>query len=127
LRDGEEFVITTEKRIGNENTASTSYTDFARDVKADDRVLLADGSVELRVISTDGVAARCLIVSGGIIADRKGINLPGVQVSTPSLTKKDKEDLLFGLDAGVDFVALSSSDVSPPKLPSQTYSPSGSV
>jgi pyruvate kinase len=107
LRDGEEFVITTEKCIGNEQIASTSYTDFARDVKAGDRVLLADGSVELRVISTDGVAARCLVVSGGIVSDRKGINLPGVQVSTPSLTKKDNEDLAFGLEAGVDFVALS--------------------
>jgi pyruvate kinase len=69
--------------------------------------LLADGSVRLRVISTDGIAARCEVVSGGPISSRKGINLPGVAVSTPSLTRKDKADLQAGLDAGVDFVALS--------------------
>ena len=107
LSDGAEFIITTEKCTGNEKTASTSYSEFARDVKSGDRVLLADGSVELQVIASDEVAARCKVVSGGWIGDRKGINLPGVQVSTPSLTRKDKEDLLFGLEAGVDFVALS--------------------
>jgi pyruvate kinase len=76
-------------------------------VKAEDRVLLADGSVELRVVSTDNVSACCEVVTGGPISDNKGINLPGVAVSTPSLTKKDVSDLRAGLAAGIDFVALS--------------------
>ena len=70
-------------------------------------MLVADGSVELRVLETDGVTAYCEVVRGGPISDSKGINLPGVQVSTPSLTKKDIADLRFGLDLGVDMVALS--------------------
>ncbi len=107
LPDGAEFIITTEKCVGNVEKASTSYTEFARDVKTGDRVLLADGSVELQVLVSDGVAAKCKVISGGWIGDRKGINLPGVQVSTPSLTRKDKEDLQFGLELGIDFVALS--------------------
>jgi pyruvate kinase len=107
LENGTIFTLTTEVVLGNERMASTSYLEFARDVKPGNSVLLADGSVRLRVISTDGVAAKCEVVSGGRVGDRKGINLPGVAVSTPSLTKKDKADLQFGLDEKVDFIALS--------------------
>jgi pyruvate kinase len=107
LHTGTAFTITTQPMVGNERIASTGYADFAVDVKPGDRVLLADGSVELRVVETDGVSARCEVVSGGIVSDRKGINLPGVQVSTPSLTRKDMADLQFGIDQGIDLVALS--------------------
>lgn len=107
LKNGSVFTLTTEQVLGNEKIASTSYTEFARDVKPGNTVLLADGSVRLRVISTDGIAARCEVVSGGPVSNRKGINLPGVAVSTPSLTRKDKADLQFGLEEGVDFIALS--------------------
>lgn len=107
LETGSEFVITVEDALGNSKRASTSYSDFANDVREGDRVLLADGSVELQVLSSDGVSARCRVVSGGWVGDRKGINLPGVQVSTPSLTRKDMVDLQAGLEAGIDFVALS--------------------
>jgi pyruvate kinase len=107
LETGGMFTITTEPVMGTVETASTTYTDFAKDVKPGDRVLLADGSVELKVVKVEGSAVRCQVISGGPISDRKGINLPGVQVSTPSLTKKDMADLRFGLEAGVDMVALS--------------------
>src|ERR1019366_9173199 len=72
-----------------------------------DRILLADGSIELVALSSDGTSVRTRVVSGGPIGDHKGINLPGVQVSIPSLTEKDLADLHFGLTAGVDMVALS--------------------
>ena len=101
------FSITIEQVIGTAQRASTSYKDFVRDVKPGDRVLLADGIVELRVIETTATDAICDVVSGGPVTDRKGINLPGVEVSTPSLTKKDREDLRFGLELGIDFVAIS--------------------
>jgi pyruvate kinase len=107
LKNGCVFTITTEQVTGNEKIASTSYAEFARDVKPGNSVLIADGAVRLRVLSTDGVAARCEVVSGGMVSNRKGINLPGVAVSTPSLTRKDKADLAFGLEEGVDFIALS--------------------
>jgi pyruvate kinase len=107
LQNGQTFTITTEQVMGNDKIASTSYTEFARDVKPGNNVLIADGSVKLRVLSTDGVAARCEVVIGGPVSNRKGINLPGVAVSTPSLTKKDKADLQFGIEENVDFIALS--------------------
>ncbi|QOY85510.1 pyruvate kinase [Paludibaculum fermentans] len=115
LLPGAEFVITTEDVIGNTEGASTTYKDFARDVKSGDRVLLADGALELIVIDCDGIRARCRVVRGGVIKDKKGINLPGVQLSTPSMTRRDMENMLAGLSVGVDLVALSfvrrSSDV----------------
>jgi pyruvate kinase len=107
LATGSRFTLTTEPVTGNCQRASTSYAELAKDVKPGDRVLLADGSIELRVLAANGIAAECEVVSGGPISDRKGINLPGVQVSTPSLTRKDIADLRFAIEQGVDMVALS--------------------
>jgi pyruvate kinase len=107
LEDGSLFTLTTQPVEGTSEIASTSYPEFARDVKPGNRVLLADGTLELEVLSTDGIAVRCRVVHGGWISDRKGINLPGVAVSTPSLSKKDVADAHFGVEQGVDFFALS--------------------
>src|SRR3569833_1467008 len=107
LAEKSEFTITTEPVQGTCENASTNYEAFARDVKPGDSVLLADGSVQLRVLHTDGTAAICEVLNGGFVNDRKGINLPGVYVSTPSLSKKDVADAHFGIEQGVDFFALS--------------------
>src|SRR3954451_16626152 len=107
LDDGAKFTITTQPVEGTAEVGSTNYADLARDVKAGDPVLLADGSVQLRVQSTDGVSVKCVVEHGGAISDRKGINLPGVTISTPSLSKKDIADAHFGVEHGVDFFALS--------------------
>jgi pyruvate kinase len=107
LEDGATFTITTQPVEGNAEVASTSYGEFAHDVKPGDPVLIADGLVRLRAVSTDGVAVRCVVEAGGAISDRKGINLPGVNISTPSLSKKDISDAHFGVEQGVDFFALS--------------------
>jgi pyruvate kinase len=107
LRTGAHFTITTDEMLGDETCASTTYAGFADDVKAGDRVLLNDGCVTLRALSNDGTAVKFDIVSGGPIGDQKGINLPGVRVSAPSMSQKDLEDLRAGLSAGVDYVALS--------------------
>ena len=104
LQEGSLFTITSEQIEGNGERASTNYADFGRDVKAGDTVLLADGAIELRVLETDGVAAGCEVINGGTISDRKGINLPGVHVSTPSLSKKDISDAHFGVEQEVDFL-----------------------
>jgi pyruvate kinase len=107
LRTGATFTITTEPIVGDCEKASTGYNRFAQDVQPGDRILLADGVAELRAVASDGVAVRTEVVSGGVIGDHKGINLPGSIISIPSLTEKDLADLHFGLNAGVDFVALS--------------------
>ena len=107
LANGEPFEISTEECLGNNQRASTVSQNFARDVSPGDRVLIADGTVALRVRSTDGVSAHCVVHAGGWIGDKKGINLPGVNVSTPSLTRKDMADLQWGIENKVDFVALS--------------------
>jgi pyruvate kinase len=107
LKTGDTFTITTEKVTGTAEIASTGYVNFARDVKPGDRILLADGAVELRAVANDETSVRTEVVAGGVIGDHKGINLPGVQVSIPSLTEKDLNDLHFGLCQGVDLVALS--------------------
>jgi pyruvate kinase len=107
LETGSKFTITTDQLLGTCERASTGYSRFARDVKAGDRVLLADGSVELRAIESDGTCVHTEVVHGGPIGDHKGINLPGVKVSIPSLTEKDLADLHFGLNSGIDLFALS--------------------
>jgi pyruvate kinase len=107
LEEGAAFTITTQPVEGTAEMASTGYPEFARDVKRGDTVLLADGTIQLEVVAADGVMARCKVVRGGWISDRKGINLPGVHVSAPSLSKKDVADAHFGVEQGVDFIALS--------------------
>ncbi|HEY2013291.1 MAG TPA: pyruvate kinase [Bryobacteraceae bacterium] len=107
LSTGSSFAITTEPVTGTPECASTGYANFARDVRPGDRILLADGAIELRAVECDGNAVRTVVVCGGAISDHKGINLPGVRVSSPSLSEKDLADLSFGLAAGIDLVALS--------------------
>jgi pyruvate kinase len=107
LESGSRFVLTTDEVLGNSHRASTTYKELPSDVKPGDRILLADGSVELRVASASATDVICEVISGGRVGDRKGINLPGVSVSAPSLTSKDLADVRWGLEAGVDMVALS--------------------
>jgi len=107
LKEGAEFVITTRPVEGSAARASTTYAGLARDVKAGDRILLADGMLQLDVVQSDGIEARCRVVAGGPVSDHKGINLPGVDLDIPALTEKDQDDLAFGVKAGIDFVAIS--------------------
>jgi pyruvate kinase len=107
LESGARFTLTVQPVEGNAERASTTYKDFVRDLKADNRVLLADGTVELRVVDKTETDVVTQVVHGGMICDRQGINLPGTEVSASSLSKKDIADLRFGLEAGIDFVALS--------------------
>ncbi len=107
LEEGSRFSITIHTVTGTAELASTTYQHLARDVSPGDRVLLADGNLELCVLETDGACVVTKVVCGGTISDRKGINLPGVKLSTPSLTEKDIADLEFALAHKVDFLALS--------------------
>src|SRR5574341_19788 len=98
LREGAEFVISTRlEEEGSAARASTTYDGLARDVKAGDRLLVADGMIQLDVLQADGVEVRCRVVAGGVVSDHKGINLPGVDLDIPALTDKDQDDLAFGV------------------------------
>jgi pyruvate kinase len=83
------------------------YEHLAKDVRPGDRILLDDGALELVVLGTDGDRVSCEVVRGGIVRSRKGVNLPGVAVSAPSLTDKDKADLAIAVEGDADYVALS--------------------
>ncbi len=107
LQAGQTFTITTLPAPGDVNLASTTYAALATDVSVGDNVLIDDGNVRLRVEATDGVKVRCTVLEGGKISNHKGINLPGVRVSAPSMSEKDREDLRYALQLRVDFIALS--------------------
>jgi len=105
---GAELTITTEGEVqGDEKLVSTTYVHLAEDVKPGDRLLIDDGLLELKALSTDGVRVRAEVVEGGTLGENKGINLPGVALRTEAMSDKDKADLAFGLAHGVDVVALS--------------------
>lgn len=109
LKEGAELKITTDEAVvGTAALISTTYAHLSADVNPGDRILLDDGLLELRVTSTDKKSLVATeVVHGGILKNNKGINLPGVALRAEALTPKDREDLLFGIKAGVDFVALS--------------------
>lgn len=92
---------------GDATRISTTYETIAQDVKSGDVVLIDDGNLELKVVETDGKTVKAQVVFGGMLKSRKGMNLPNTAISAPSLTPKDKADLLFGIEQGVDWVALS--------------------
>ena len=101
------ITITTRDIVGNGQVIPTTYQALPLDVKVGDRILLDDGLLELRVVSTNSTDVQCLVIHGGVLGEHKGINLPGVVVSTPALTEKDRDDLQFGIQHGVDYIALS--------------------
>lgn len=109
LVEGKELAITTDESVlGTQELVSTTYPHLASDVNVGDRILLDDGLLELKVIATDKKQLiRTEVVHGGTLKNNKGINLPGVALRADALTPKDREDLVFGLKAGVDMVALS--------------------
>lgn len=107
LVPGSTLRITSEEIVGDSHRVSTTYPDLPRDVKAGDRILVSDGLIALRVVETSAHEVTTEVVDGGLLKERQGINLPGVNVSAPAITDKDAEDLAFGLAQSVDFVALS--------------------
>lgn len=107
LVKGEEVTITTAEILGENGVIPTIYRDLPRDVRPGSRILLDDGLLELKVSMVQGEDVLCIVVSGGILKNNKGINLPGVKVSAPSLTEKDRLDLEFCLHVDIDYIALS--------------------
>jgi pyruvate kinase len=107
LKAGASLTLTSDDVIGNMLLVHVTYPGLAKEVQRGDRILLSDGLIELRVEAARGHEVRCLVVNGGELGERKGVNLPGVKLRVGAMTAKDYEDLAFGLELGVDYVALS--------------------
>lgn len=106
LHDDETVVLAPEEDA-RDGEIPTTYAELAGDVSAGNRILLADGFMELRVETVDSPRVVCRVIRGGVLEESKGMNLPAVRVSAPSLTQKDLDDLEHVIDAGVDYVGLS--------------------
>jgi pyruvate kinase len=108
LVKGARIAITTDTTVeGTAELISTTYEPLPRDTKAGDQILLDDGNLELRVLAVSEGRVECEVVDGGPLRSHKGMNLPGVALSTPALTEKDRRDLVFGIQHQVDYVAMS--------------------
>ena len=106
LRRGEEFHLTTQILVGDERKASVTYPSLPQEVRAGDRILIADGMIELQVVEAEGQNIRCKVIVGGVLTSNKGLNFPTGTILASAFTEKDQEDLLFGIKNGVDFVGL---------------------
>ena len=109
LSKGDPFILTSRLLPGTQSISSVTYEPLAREVPAGATILLDDGRVEMVVESVDRESGNlhCRVVVGGVLSNNKGVNFPGVYLSIRALTDKDRKDLVFGLDQGVDWVALS--------------------
>src|SRR6476620_12281736 len=106
LEPGADFLITTREIPGDVTKVSTTYQGLPNDVKGGDCLLLDDGLLQLEVIAVDGKDVHTRVMVGGVLKNNKGINLPGVKVSAPALTEKDRRDLEHGLRTGDADVAV---------------------
>jgi pyruvate kinase len=107
LKTGSVVTITPEDAPGTATRISTTFPDLARELSPGARILLSDGLIELRVRGSRGKDIQCEVINGGMLGEHKGINLPGLALSIPALTEKDRKDLEFGIAHGVDAVAFS--------------------
>ncbi len=107
LAKGSVFRLTSEDVLGDNSRSSISYKNLIDDVTIGTRILLDDGLIELKVTQIDRPDIVCQVVNGGIVSDKKGVNIPGLQLSMPYISDKDREDIIFGLKTGFDFIAAS--------------------
>ncbi|MFY9273042.1 MAG: pyruvate kinase [Thermacetogeniaceae bacterium] len=115
LKEGSQVVITTEDILGDEKRFSITNRTLPQIVAAGNTIMIADGMLQLEVISTTDTEILCKVITGGELGNQKNVNVPGVSLDLPSLTEKDIDDINFGIEQGVDFIAASfvrrSSDV----------------
>jgi pyruvate kinase len=107
LRRDAGVTITTRRVPGNARLISTNFPALPREVRANSRILLNDGLIELRVVRISGRDVACHVINGGVLGEHQGINLPGIPLRISALTAKDRADLAFGIEHGVDYIALS--------------------
>ena len=107
LEEGSKFIITMADVIGNKEMCTVSYKGLAEDVVEGDTILIDDGLVGLKVENVVGEEIHCVVENSGIVKNHKGVNVPGVKVNLPAITEKDRSDIEFGIEQGIDFIAAS--------------------
>ena len=107
LKAGEQFTLTTEEIEGDESKVSITYVGLVQDVDAGRVILIDDGLIELKVVGKSEKEIFCEVINGGELGERKGVNVPNVAVRLPAITEKDKDDIRFGVEQGIDFIAAS--------------------
>lgn len=107
LETGSAFTLTIEDITGDENKVSITYKGLVDDVNKGSKILIDDGLIGLEVVSKTDKEILCIVINGGELGEKKGVNVPNVPVRLPAITEKDKEDIKFGVEQGVDFIAAS--------------------
>ncbi len=107
VKEGDEVILTSDDVKGTREKVSTSYKNLPHDIIPGNPVLINDGLIKLEVTGISGNDVRCRVVNGGLMQSRKGINLPGTNLSIPLITEKDRKDIEFGINNGADFFAMS--------------------
>ncbi len=107
LKDGENIAITSKETLGNEKLLYINYPYLLQNINVGERILIDDGAIELKAIDKKDDKLICSIIHGGYLSNHKGVNFPDSTLKVSPLTEKDKKDVLFGIERGVDFIALS--------------------
>ncbi|KHF36483.1 Pyruvate kinase [Paenibacillus sp. P1XP2] len=107
LVQDEYITLTTEEILGDKDRISITYKDLPNDVEVGSTILIDDGLIGLTVVGIEGTEIKCRIVNGGTIKSKKGVNVPGVAISLPGITEKDANDIVFGIEQDIDFIAAS--------------------
>lgn len=108
IEEGDVFTLTTRDILGDKSIVSISYKGLPKDVNKDSRILIDDGLVELKVLEiVDDTDIKCIALNNGTLKNHKGVNVPNVKINLPAITKKDVDDILFGIENGIDFIAAS--------------------
>ena len=108
LREGDTFILTTKDVEGTNEKVSITYKDLPKDVQIGSQILIDDGLIEMTVIDIkDNTDIVCKVLNGGTVSNRKGVNVPRANLSMPFISEKDREDIVFGIQTGFDFIAAS--------------------
>lgn len=108
LKEGQKFTLTTRDVLGDDSIARITYDGLPQDIAKGNTILIDDGLIELRVDRVEnGTDIECTVINGGELGSRKGVNVPNVSIRLPGITDKDKDDILFGIEQGFDFIAAS--------------------
>ena len=107
LEAGQHFTLTAREVIGTQEICSVSYKNLAQDVHVGSQIMLDDGLISMKVVERTETDVLCLVENGGLVKDRKGVNVPGVHLSMPYMSAQDRADILFGIQEGFDFIAAS--------------------
>ncbi|MEG0370741.1 MAG: pyruvate kinase, partial [Clostridium sp.] len=104
---GDKFILTTRNVEGTNRICNISYKNLHKDVKVGDMILIDDGLIEMKIDAINGEDIECTVCNSGEISNNKGVNVPNVRINLPALTNKDVEDIIFGIENDIDFLAAS--------------------